>query len=441
MDDVAAAHPAEHPAAPAVAPPGGRAFRYVAADGDGRTLSGTLDAADYDAARAALARMGLDVAELAPADRAPAARAGTLDGEALADFTRQLGHLAAAGLPLERGLRLIADDLKRGRVAATVRELAAKLEAGAPPDEAVRQMSGRLPPTFGPLLAAGMRTGQLPAVLLSLGRHQELVARLKGDLRRALAYPAAVLLALTAVLLFISLAVLPGIEAIYADFAKNELVGNFSLIGSGWQNYNQPILLPLPTRVLFWLGYVMPFLAMVVLGLFLLAPAITLIARRTGRSQALAEKLLWVPLVGPVLRHGTIGRWLGVAKVGVDAGLDFPAALDLADAATGSPRLAHDAGLMRDALVDGRPLTDVATKTKLLPATVPAALQHAADRADLPHALGVLAELHDRQAEHKLRRIPLWLTPTLLLLIGGLVSLVLLALLAPLMQMLRAITY
>jgi type II secretory pathway component PulF len=399
-----------------------RNYRATAVDDAGQLVASEVNAPNFDAARAALERDGLRPTALVA--EPTQVKGGMLEGEDLADFTTQLAHLAAAGLPLEQGLRLIADDLRRGKLAATVRELAEKLESGLPPDEAVDQMKGRLPGTFGPLLTAGMASGRLPAILLSLGRHHELVGNLRNGLRQALAYPAAMLLALTLVLLFLSLYVFPGLEQTYVGFSND---------------FGQPAL-PLLTRVVFWLGYLMPVLAVLIIALLIFAALAPGIARRFKQEARLAESLTFVPLLGPVLRHSLIGRWLDALRIGVEAGMDLPVGIELADAATNSRRLRHDGGVLKTNLSSGEPLAMSANRLRLLPLTVPVALQHAANQGDLPRALSVLSELHYRQAEAKMRRIPLWLTPFLLLLIGTIFGVVLVALQLPLLRMLQGLT-
>src|SRR5437868_2793663 len=80
---------------------------------------------------------------------------------------------------------------------------------------------------YEPQTAAGLLTrgaleappaGNLPAMLFNLGRHLELVTRLRRVLWRTFSYPLGVLLVLGAILVFISIMILPQMESIYSDF-------------------------------------------------------------------------------------------------------------------------------------------------------------------------------------------------------------------------------
>src|SRR5947209_3589155 len=92
-------------------------FAYRAQALDGQPFTGTIDAASADEARQRLEALRLRIIELAPSSSgstAPAAAA--MRGEDFLTFNQQLAYLAEAGMPMERGLRLIATDLRRGRI-------------------------------------------------------------------------------------------------------------------------------------------------------------------------------------------------------------------------------------------------------------------------------------------------------------------------------------
>ena len=96
------------------------------------------------------------------------------------------------------GLRLIAADLRGGggALSRTVEQVAAELERGTPLPEAFEKYKGQFPSLYGRLVGAGVRAGNLPGVLFNLGRHLELVQRLREALWRSLAYPLAILVGL-----------------------------------------------------------------------------------------------------------------------------------------------------------------------------------------------------------------------------------------------------
>src|SRR5438477_11597083 len=101
-------------------------FAYTASTATGETLTGTIDTADLATARRQLDSLRLTVQSIA--ERKPKTR--PLSGDDFLAFNQQLAQLTRAGLPVEQGLRLIAEDLGNGRLADATRQIADDLERG-----------------------------------------------------------------------------------------------------------------------------------------------------------------------------------------------------------------------------------------------------------------------------------------------------------------------
>src|SRR5688572_20329653 len=206
-------------------------FAYQAQSDDGRRVTGTIDAFDAGTAILRLQALRLRVMQIEPlkgslgappadqpAGAAARPRGRALQGDDFAAFNQQLAHLTAAGLPVEAGLRLIAQDMRSGRLAATVRLVADELERGTPLGEAFEKHRARFPALYGQLLEAGVKGGDLSGVLLNLGRHMEMVQRLRSLLWRTVSYPLTVLAALAVVMTFLGLYVIPQFELLFDEF-------------------------------------------------------------------------------------------------------------------------------------------------------------------------------------------------------------------------------
>jgi type II secretory pathway component PulF len=392
-------------------------FAYQAQTPDGLRMTGTLDAADVGEAQRRLTDLGMRVSEIAPAPRTPKPRA--LRASDFAAFNQQLAHLAKAGLPLEHGLRLIAADLRSGRLSRTVELVAAELESGTPLPEAFEKHRRHFPPLYGRLVAAGVQAGNLPGVLFNLGRHLEMVQRLREALWRAFAYPLMVLVALTLVLIFLGVQVLPGFAEIFREFK---------------------VELPLVTAWLLSLTHVTPLLLILLIAVVAFVPLLWAALRAMGQEGAAMDAIArWMPLVGPVLRRNLVARWCDGLRLGVSAGADLPAAIRIAGDAAGSPALQRDGEELIAQLELGGPL-DGAPRGEMLPPTVPATLHFASGHQDLPTTIAALGEMYERQAELRLSAIPAILTPLLVLLIACLIGFVLFGLLAPLLRMIEGMT-
>src|SRR5882724_3171552 len=244
-------------------------FTYEAQTDDGHRLTGTMEAVDAEQAMNRLRTMRLRVTALnlaTPESRAIGGKA--LRGADFIAFNEQVAQLAAAGLPLEQGLRLIAADIRSRRLRATLEKLAAELESGTPLEQAFDKYRGSFPPLYGRLVRAGVKSGDLSGVLLGLGRHLELIQRLRSVLWRTVSYPMFVLIAMGFLISFLGIVVLPQYGAIYRDFH---------------------IRLPAITQFLLSFSTVAPALLVTLLVLILGGPIVWRILERMGYSTAIVE--------------------------------------------------------------------------------------------------------------------------------------------------------
>ncbi len=392
-----------------------RPFRYRAQTTDGRVLDGRIDATDADDAHFRLREMGLIIIDI-EGESKPRPRA--LRGDDFAAFNQQLAHLTAAGMPVERGLRLIAQDMKGGRLAETIRSVARSLEQGRSLPEAFEAHRSHFPPIYAQLMQAGISSGNLPGMLLNIGRHLELVTRLRRSIWRAMLYPMLVFIALAGLIIFFTLAVLPAFEAIFIDW-----------------DMELPALTKLVMDSSMWLPAVM---IAGIAGLLLL-PLVLSVLRRSGETDWLMDRVLVrIPLLGPVLRDNLIARWLDVLHIGLKAGLDLPAAISLSGNAIGSSRLQHDGRQLSEALASGRSVETISRQ--LLPATVPAAIELAPSHGDLPGVIADMSRLYEQQADLRLGFMEVLLAPITLLIVGAVISVIILAMFLPLVSITQSVT-
>lgn len=413
-------------------------FAYAAQTFDGRPMSGTVDAPHLDAAMLQLQSIGLRVTQMEPVNK-PAPSKKPLGTDDFLAFNDQLAHMAAAGMPIEQGLRLMAADLKHGRLADTIRAIAMELENGVALPDAVAKYQQQFPPLYARLIEAGSRTGDLSAMLLSLGKHEETVQRLRASLWRAVAYPLMVTIALAIVLLLMSWIIFPMFETTFSGFGfgRTRLP---ALWYSRTRQSPEPEILPMPpiTRALFYFSYVVPWFVGILLVLIAIWPLIWSAMRRAGADGRFTDAVLFrLPLFGKALRLSLLARWCDALRLGVVAGLDLPAATRLAGDTVRSPALRRDSEQLVAAMERGQSLEAVGESTTILPKIVPPMIELASRSSDLPAALQTLATLYQQQADVRVRTIPMVLTPILMTIVALFIGFVLAGLLMPMLKLVQ----
>jgi type IV pilus assembly protein PilC len=393
-------------------------FAYRALTSDGQPIAGTIDAINLAEANRRLKLLRLEGVQVETAPRPPRPRA--LRGDDFFAFNQQLAQLTSAGLPVEQGLRLIAADLRRSSMKRTLEQIAQDLESGKSLPQAIEAHRAQFPPLYANLVDAGIRAGNLPRILLNLGRHLTLVRRLQAMLWRTFSYPIIVLAAFCAMFLFLLVRVMPQFKAILSNFgAQQPGLTQFVMAASD--------LAAQHGMVVAGVG-----LAIVVLAFMLLW--------MISRERSMLERvLLFLPLIGPILRRNLISRWCDAVGLGVEAGLDLPAAIAMADDAIGSPGLRADGRAIAATISAGQPMTQ-AQVGAILPPMVVAAIDLAITRNNLPQGLATLSNLYEQQAELRLGAVEVTLTPLVILFIGLLVGLLLAAIFAPMISLISSIS-
>jgi type IV pilus assembly protein PilC len=318
-------------------------FRYVARTAAGERVRGTLVAADRDAAIAGLQGRALFVTTV---ERARAWNGGARlsfgfgapTNRSRIAFFRSFSTLIRAGVAMRRALEVTIARTAHDGLRDSLREVLAEIERGDALSEALARRPRAFPPLIVAMIAAGEAGGILDDVLERVATLLERDGELRQNVLAALAYPATVLVASLALVVFLIARIVPMFEELFASFH---------------------LALPLSTRVLLWLGrrFGEP-LPWIVAG----AAAIGLgaaagYARRT-RAGALAfdRARFAVPVVGTLLRltiHARFARMLGTL---VHSGVELTRALDAVMPVTASP--VHQAALERAAVAlrEGEPL-------------------------------------------------------------------------------------
>ena len=397
-------------------------FEYRAQAADGAAMDGTIEADSAEAANYRLRAMGLTVLELNPAPTptlSPPGAKRLVPAADFAAFNEQLALLAEANMPLEHGLRLIADDMHRGRLADSVRDVAGELEAGRSLSEAFDKHRHRFPAMYSRIVEVGMANGNLAGVLLNMSRHLAMTQRLRAAIWRTVSYPLMVIVAMSVVMSFVGAFVVPQFVDIYHDF-DTEL----------------PWLTEVVTK--FWLASPVIVIAM---GLAIVAfPTIWQMMRAAGQEGRFIEvALLPLPIIGRMLKRNYAARWCDLVGLSVDAGVDLPRAISMAGEAIGIPSVIEDSNAMCAAVELGGRLTQV-RKLNILPITTPRAMASAIERGTLGVTLRTLRDMYARQADHGLDALQAVLLPTLLILLAIVIGTTIIALFLPFVDMFFYVT-
>jgi general secretion pathway protein F len=200
-------------------------FRYRAMTQVGEVVTGSLEAPTLSEVNRRIEYLGLIPID-ASAGRSAAPFGVGLSLTALSRpraeevtvFTADLALLLRTGTRINEALELLAADADIGRMRATAAALAASVLSGESLGEAINRHPRIFPPIYVALVRVGEASSTLMTILEALARERQRAEALSRRLTDTLRYPAFLLVAATAVMLFFLLFVLPQFASVFRDF-------------------------------------------------------------------------------------------------------------------------------------------------------------------------------------------------------------------------------
>lgn len=393
-------------------------FHYDALTAGGRLMKGSIEAGSPEEATEALRRMELNVNSL---EKAKPERLKTAVGRnEFLLFNQQLASITRAGVPLERGLRELAQDMTSKSMRQLVEDIAGDLEKGVPIEEAFQKRERHFPPLYGRILKAGVETGRLSEMLTSLNRHLELAGYTRRIVIEALTYPL--------VILTLGAVVITGVFAFVVPQFKPVL---YDMVGGR--------LNPLTTGMLRLSDNLLPIWTVV--GI-VIAAAIVLLASlsTTPGGRRMREALfLNLPVIGRLYHATILSRMAEAMAVLIGAGCDVPEAMRLGAVSSGSGRLVQTSEAVARQIEQGSGILEAGHGVRMLPRLFLYSIQLGAQRNELQDNLYSLAQMYSDQARMGQSRLQTVLLPTLIVGIGAVIAMAIFAMFLPMIQVIQSL--
>jgi len=292
--------------------------------------------------------------------------------EDFARFNELLAGCVRRGIPLLRGVRQAARDIRSSRFRDALKRVEQDLERGRSPAEAFGSEESRLPPLYGRLLAAGARGGNLADVLLALSRNIRRDLVFRRGVCEALVYPVFLLVACCCFVGLFAVTIVPQLRTVGAAVGVRTYpaAGVLSLFASE-SPFTAPVIALCGFGVLLALFFLLrttPFFR----GLH------EAVMRRLPLMRGLYEAAVWSAAVD------TLGMLL-------TARVPAPEALALAGPALGSGWVTRAFERAADAVRRGESLSEALRNGASVPAPVLRAVDAGAAHGDLPASLAAAA--------------------------------------------------
>jgi type IV pilus assembly protein PilC len=423
-------------------------FAYEAMNASGKTQKGTIDAATSDEAIRKLREEGLyptavreqkaggatkpNVAAEGAAKKKKKGFAISFGGVPLKRmtlFTRQLSTLQDAGLPLLRSLQILEQQQKPGKLKNILEGVCEDVESG----NSLSDAFGKYPKAFDRLyvkmVKAGEIGGVLDVILQRLADFMEKGQRLRRRIKGALIYPTVVICIAVAIVTGIMYFVIPKFQEIFNDF-----------------NVKLPALTLWLVSASKWIaGTATPDQKVPGVIWILAAPFIIFfffkIIRKTGHGRAATDWIaLKIPVIGNLIQKTTVARFTRTLGTLVAAGVPILEAITITKETSGNWVFEQALGKVHDSIKEGETFAGPLRKAKVCDLIVVNMIDVGEETGDLDVMLMKIADNYDEEVDVAVASLLSLLEPFMVVILGGIVGTIVLALFLPLVSMIESVS-
>jgi type IV pilus assembly protein PilC len=378
-----------------------------------RTNSGEIRAIDLPTAKLQLRRQGINITQL---KKKPTPRARKIKEKDLCVFTRQLATMMKAGVPLLQSFDIVARGHANPSVTKLLLDIRADVETGTSLSQAFRRYPQYFDKLFCNLVGAGEQAGILEDLLARLATYKEKTLALKGKIKSAMVYPAAVLGVAVIVTAVIMIWVVPSFKSVFESFGAE---------------------LPLPTLIVIWLSdRFVEYWPMMIGSVAIAATVFIRSWKRSPAMQAATDRLLLkLPVFGTVIRKAVIARWTRTLATMFSAGVPLVESLDSVGGASGNA-VYHDATQkIASAVASGTSLTVAMQQSQVFPSMVTQMAAIGEESGSLDEMLRKVAEFYEEEVDAAVASLSSLMEPVIMVILGGLIGGLVVAMYLPIFKL------
>ncbi len=391
-------------------------FVWQGRDKRGKEMKGEQLARTANLLRAELRKQGINPTMVKPKPKPLFGGSGKkISPRDIAVFSRQIATMMKSGVPIVNALEIIGGGSKNPNMKKMVNGLRNDIEGGASIYEAMSQYPVQFDELYRNLVRAGESSGVLETVLDTIANYKENLESIKGKIKKALFYPAAVIAVAILVSAVLMVYVVPIFKETFSSFgadlpAFTSLVFGISDILVKW----------------FWL-----------IGI-IVAGAVGFFIYTYKRSDKLKHTvdrmMLKLPVIGKVLNESAIARFARTLAVTFKAGVPLVEALDNVAGSTGSMVYEQAVLKMKEDVSVGYPVNVAMKQVNLFPHMVVQMTAIGEEAGALDTMLYKVAEFYEEEVSNTVDALSSLIEPMVMVIIGGLVGSIVVAMYLPIFK-------
>lgn len=390
-------------------------FTWQGKDQKGTLIKGTLVAVNEAAVRASLRRQGLVPTQIRRKSVLFQKRSKITSAD-IALFSRQLATMMQAGIPLVQAFDIVAAGHENPSMQKLLTEIKTDIESGTTLADALAKHPVYFDDLFVNLVNSGEQSGALETLLDKIATYKEKTEAIKKKIKKALTYPAAVLVVAVVVTAILLIFVIPQFEGIFTSFGAD-----------------------LPAFTLFVIGislFVRSNGFFIVVALVAAASIFMYFKKRSRPfNHFLDRMILKVPVLGEIIRKASIARFTRTLSTMFAAGVPLVEALESVAGATGNIVFEKATLEIRTEVATGQRLQRAMEATELFPNMVIQMVAVGEESGSLDEMCGKVADFYERDVDDAVDNLSSLLEPLIMAILGVLVGGLVIAMYLPIFKL------
>jgi type IV pilus assembly protein PilC len=392
-------------------------FVWEGRDKQGKKIKGEMSGTSDALVKAMLRRQGINPMRVKkkpmPLFGGGGKKIGAKD---IAILSRQLATMMSSGVPLVQSFEIVGKGHENPNMQKLILDIKGHVEAGNNLADALAKHPFYFDDLYVNLVRAGEAGGILETLLDKIATYKEKTEAIKGKIKKALFYPAAVLVMAFVVTAVLMIFVIPQFAALFNDFGAD--LPAMTLFVISLSNY----------FVDYWV-FIFGGVAGAIWGFFQLKK------RNRNFRHALERLSLKIPVIGDILIKATIARFARTLATLFAAGVPLVEAMDSVAGAAGNIVYGSAILRMRDEIATGTQLQASMRDSQLFPNMVDQMVAIGEESGSIDHMLGKVADFYEEEVDNAVDAMSSLMEPMIMAVLGVLIGGLVIAMYLPIFKM------
>lgn len=401
-------------------------FEYKGLNKLGKPTKGIIDADSLRTARMKLKKDGIYVKTLTDKSKAlkkkksaTTSSGGKASIDDISNLTRQLSSLVKANIPLVDCLGAVSDQMENQFLKEVLADCRNQVNEGSTLEKAMSKYPRVFDTIFISMVGAGEMSGSLDVILLRLAEFAEARSELKSRVQSAMMYPIITILLMLAILMAMFVYVLPTITTILID---------------------QGVEIPWYTQLIMDIsGFMVNYWLLIIISMIIGSIIFYRWKNSASGRPVWDAALLKFPIVGKLARMIAVSRFTRTLSTLLSGGVPMLNAMDIVRTVVDNEVLAKAIDEARDNIREGESIAGPLKRSEQFPPIVIHMVAIGEKTGELEKMLNQVADTYDFQVKNQVDGLTSLLTPLMLILMGGVIGFIVIAVLVPMMDMMNAV--